>query len=224
MSYQIAIDGPAGVGKSTIAKILSEKLSYIYVDTGALYRALGVFFSGLGLSAEDEKGISESLSDVRVSIEYQDGVQHVFVNGEDVTGLLRTKEASHMASVTSQYQKVRERLLGIQRELAETYNVIMDGRDIGTVILPEATLKIFLTADAAVRAKRRYLQLLEQNALDGQTIESIEKDIIERDKRDSERAIAPLKQADDAVLIDTSYLTISEVEEKITELLKERIS
>lgn len=223
MSYQIALDGPAGVGKSTIAKNLSEKLSFIYVDTGALYRALSVFFLDRGLLPSDEEGIRAVLPDISVEIRYEGGEQHVLVNGTDVTKRLRTKEVSNMASCSSQYRAVREKLLETQRELAARYNVIMDGRDIGTVILPDATLKVYLTAEPRIRAERRYHQLLEQNALSGETLESIEQDILERDFRDENREHAPLKQAEDAVLLDTSHLTIREVEERIESLLRERI-
>lgn len=223
MSYQIALDGPAGVGKSTIAKNLSEKLSFIYVDTGALYRALSVYFLDRGLLPSDEEGIRAVLSEISVEIRYEEGEQHVLVNGTDVTKRLRTKEVSNMASCSSQYKAVREKLLETQRELAARYNVIMDGRDIGTVILPDATLKVYLTAEPGIRAERRYNQLREQNELSGETLESIEQDILERDFRDQNREHAPLKQAKDAVLLDTSYLTIREVEERIESLLRERI-
>ena len=223
MSYQIALDGPAGVGKSTIAKKLSEKLSFIYVDTGALYRALSVYFLDRGLLPSDEEGIRAVLPDISVEIRYEGGEQHVLVNGTDVTKRLRTKEVSNMASCSSQYRAVREKLLETQRELAARYNVIMDGRDIGTVILPDATLKVYLTAEPRIRAERRYNQLREQNELSGETLESIEQDIRERDFRDENREHAPLKQAKDAVLLDTSHLTIREVEERIESLLRERI-
>ena len=223
MSYQIALDGPAGVGKSTIAKNLSEKLSFIYVDTGALYRALSVYFLDRGLLPSDEEGIRAVLPDISVEIRYEGGEQHVLVNGTDVTKRLRTKEVSNMASCSSQYRAVREKLLETQRELAARYNVIMDGRDIGTVILPDATLKVYLTAEPRIRAERRYNQLREQNALSGETLESIEQDILERDFRDENREHAPLKKAEDAVLLDTSHLTIREVEERIESLLRERI-
>ena len=223
MSYQIALDGPAGVGKSTIAKNLSEKLSFIYVDTGALYRALSVYFLDRGLLPSDEEGIRAVLPDISVEIRYEGGEQHVLVNGTDVTKRLRTKEVSNMASCSSQYRAVREKLLETQRELAARYNVIMDGRDIGTVILPDATLKVYLTAEPRIRAERRYNQLREQNELSGETLESIEQDIRERDFRDENREHAPLKQAKDAVLLDTSHLTIREVEERIESLLRERI-
>ncbi len=223
MSYQIALDGPAGVGKSTIAKDLSEKLSFIYVDTGALYRALSVYFLDRGLAPSDEAGIRAVLPEISAEIRYEEGEQHVLVNGTDVTKRLRTKEVSNMASCSSQYRAVREKLLETQRELAARYNVIMDGRDIGTVILPDATLKVYLTAEPRIRAERRYHQLLEQNALSGETLESIEQDIRERDFRDENREHAPLKKAEDAVLLDTSHLTIAEVEERIESLLRERI-
>lgn len=219
MSINIAIDGPAGVGKSTIARALSEELGYTYIDTGALYRALGVFFADKGLSGDDETEIGNALESVEIGIEYEDGEQHVFVNGTDVTGRLRTEEISRMASKTSAYAQVRAKLLDIQRELAASRDAIMDGRDIGTVILPNADVKIFLTARPEVQAMRRYRQLEEKDALKGATYESILADITERDYRDSHREIAPLKPADDAVTIDTSDMTIEEVKAAILDEL-----
>jgi len=218
----IAIDGPSGVGKTTIAKSIAEKLHYLYIDTGAMFRALSVRFQELGLDPADEADICAALPDIALTIRYEDGTQHMIVNGEDVTDRLRTEDISRIASVTSQYQEVRTRLLEMQRELAKTADVIMDGRDIGTVVLPQATLKVFLTARARVRAERRYKQLIKLDKLEGATLESIEKDIEERDYRDSHREIAPLKPADDAVVIDTSDLTIDEVEEEILNELAKR--
>ena len=221
----IAIDGPAGVGKSTIAKMLAEELKYVYVDTGALYRAIAVFLSDCGISQDDlqEKRIADLIRDIRVEIRYEDGTQHVLVNGTDVTGRLRTQEISRMASVTSAIPCVREKLLDLQRELAEKYDVIMDGRDIGTVVLPQATLKLFLTASAYVRAKRRYDQLKESGILGDETLSSIQKEIEERDYQDSHREIAPLKPADDAVIVDSSELSMEEEIRMILSHLKEKI-
>lgn len=221
----IAIDGPAGVGKSTIAKMLAEELKYVYVDTGALYRAIAVFLSDCGISPDDlqEKRIADLIRDIRVEIRYEDGTQHVLVNGTDVTGRLRTQEISRMASVTSAIPCVREKLLDLQRELAEKYDVIMDGRDIGTVVLPQATLKLFLTASAYVRAKRRYDQLQESGILGDETLSSIQKEIEERDYQDSHREIAPLKPADDAVIVDSSDLSMEEEIRMILSHLKEKI-
>lgn len=221
----IAIDGPAGVGKSTIAKMLAEELKYVYVDTGALYRAIAVFLSDCGISPDDlqEKRIAELIRDIRVEIRYEDGTQHVLVNGTDVTGRLRTQEISRMASVTSAIPCVREKLLDLQRELAEKYDVIMDGRDIGTVVLPQATLKLFLTASAYVRAKRRYDQLKESGILGDESLSSIQKEIEERDYQDSHREIAPLKPADDAVIVDSSDLSMEEEIRMILSHLKEKI-
>lgn len=220
--HSIALDGPAGAGKSTIAKAVAKRLSYIYVDTGAMYRALAVYFIGKGLSAEDEDSISEAVKDAAVKIVYKDGQQHVILNGADVTGKLRTEEVSAMASKSSQYAAVRAHLLALQQGLAKTQNVIMDGRDIGTVVLPDATLKVFLTARPEVRAQRRYDQLAAQGMLGEATFDEILADIKERDNRDSHREHAPLRQAEDAVLLDSSDLTEAEVEAKIIEALSKK--
>ena len=220
----IAIDGPSGVGKTSIAKKIAREKGYLYIDTGAMFRALSVYFLGRGIKAEDEEAIGRSLKDVHLDIRYEDQTQHMIVNGEDVTSKLRTEAVSRAASVISQFRTVRSRLLEMQRELAASADTVMDGRDIGTVVLPNATLKIFLIARPKVRAERRYKQLLELGQLDGATLESITKDIEERDYRDSHREIAPLKAADDAVIIDTSDISIEEVEAAILRALQNKIN
>lgn len=220
MSFKIAIDGPAATGKSTTAKRLSRKLSFIYIDTGAMYRAMGLYFIENNISYEDEDTISQVCDDIDIDIYYEDDEQHIKLNGRDVTKLIRTEEVSKYASVTSSYLKVREKLVALQRKLAEKNNVIMDGRDIGTVVLPDAELKVFLTATSEERARRRYEELLKK----GQdvTLESVSHDLEERDHRDSTRANSPLRQADDAILIDTTNLSVDEVVEKIEELYNEK--
>ena len=212
----IAIDGPAGAGKSTIAKSVAAKLNLIYVDTGAMYRAMGIYFLRQGLEASDEAGICKACEDVEVSIGYENGSQQVFLNGENVTGQLRQEAVGHMASASSVYGPVRTKLVELQRQLAARTPVIMDGRDIGTVVLPNAGLKIYLTASVDERARRRYKELVEK----GETcdIEQIKADIVERDYRDMNRPIGPLKQAEDAVLVDGSDMTIEEVIATILEL------
>lgn len=220
----IAIDGPAGVGKSTIAKALAKELGYVYVDTGALYRAIAVFLSDHNMTPDDlpEEKIKDLIRDIHVEIRYEDGVQHVLINGTDVTDRLRTQEISRMASVSSALPCVREKLLDLQRDLSKQYDVIMDGRDIGTVVLPDATLKLFLTASARVRAERRYLQLKESGILGDETIDSIQKEIEERDYQDSHRKIAPLKPADDSVILDSSDLSMDEEIRMIRSFLEEK--
>jgi len=209
MKYNIAIDGPAGAGKSTIAKRLAKELGFLYVDTGAMYRAMALYFLRLGLSAKEEEAICKACKKVKVTIEYVDGNQQVILNGENVTRFLRTEEVGKMTSSISIYPVVREKLLELQRELAAKENVIMDGRDIGTCVLPNANIKIYLTASVAARAKRRYLELMEKG--ENCDYEEIKRGIEERDFRDMNRSIAPLKQAEDAILVDTSDLTIEEV-------------
>ena len=207
----IAIDGPSGVGKSTIARMLAEKLGYIYIDTGAMFRGIGVYILDNGIDIEDEASVIAAVQNVRETIQYIDGVQHVFVNGTDVTDRLRTEDVSKAASVISRYQPVRDKVLELERGLAATENVIMDGRDIGTVVLPNATSKFFMTARPEVQAERRYRQLQNTGKLGAATFESILAEIKERDYRDSHRAIAPLRKADDAVEIDTSDINQQEV-------------
>lgn len=220
--YSIALDGPAGAGKSTVAKAIAEKLSWVYVDTGAMYRALALYFIEKELAPEDEAGISEAAAGAEVRISYPDGTQHVLLNGKDVTGKLREETVSAMASKSSQYAAVRARLLSLQRELAKTADVIMDGRDIGTVVLPEATLKVFLTASPRIRAERRYEQLRQQGKLQGATLSEIEAEIRDRDHRDSHRENAPLRQAEDAILLDSTGLTEEEVVLRIVEALSQK--
>lgn len=217
MSYSVAIDGPAGAGKSTIAKMVAKKLGFIYVDTGAMYRAMALHLLRKGISATDLAAISAACEDADITIRYQNGEQVVLLNGENVNGLIRTEEVGNMASSSSTNRDVRKKLVSLQQRLAKTAEVIMDGRDIGTVVLPDANVKIYLTAGSDVRAKRRYDELTAKGvACD---LQKIEKDIIERDERDMNREISPLRQADDAVLVDSSYMTIEEVAEKIISLI-----
>lgn len=209
MTYNIAIDGPAGAGKSTIAKKLAADLGYVYVDTGAMYRAMAYYFLQNGIDAKDEKAIADACPKVDVTIQYVDGEQQVILNGENVNGVIRKEEVGNMASATSVYPVVRTKLVDLQRQLAARENVIMDGRDIGTVVLPNANVKIFLTASSKVRAQRRFDELTAKGV--ACNIDEIEKDIIDRDYRDMHRETSPLKQADDAVLLDSSNLDIDGV-------------
>ncbi len=218
MGYNVAIDGPAGAGKSTIAKLVAKKKGYIYVDTGAMYRGLAIHFLKKGVSADDREAVAEACRDAEVTIGYEDGIQQVYLNGENVTSMLRTEEVGNMASRTSAIPAVREKLLELQRSLARTQDVIMDGRDIGTNILPDADVKIYLTASVETRAKRRYDELREKG--EACDLESIAHDIRERDERDMTREIAPLKQAEDAVLVDSSEMTIQEVVDTICSYCK----
>ncbi|MFQ7575529.1 MAG: (d)CMP kinase [Lachnospira sp.] len=220
MSYSVAIDGPAGAGKSTIAKLLAAKMNYIYVDTGAMYRAMAVYFSQNNVNPSDEDAINEAVKNVDITICYEDGVQQVILNGENVTSILRTEQTGKMASMTSKYAAVRTKLVDLQRKLADTSNVIMDGRDIGTTVLPNAFAKIFLTASSDARAQRRFKELTEKG--EECNFDDIKADIEQRDYEDSHRAISPLKQADDAVLLDTSDMSIEQVVEAMVKIIDEK--
>ena len=221
MGCNIAIDGPAGAGKSTIAKKVAKELSFIYVDTGAMYRAMAYFLLQQNIEGSDEKAIEESCCRARISIEYQNGEQVVLLNGKNVNPYLRSEEVGNMASVSSANPKVRQQLLMLQRTLAQENDVVMDGRDIGTTILPNAQVKIYLTASADTRARRRSLELTEKGI--PCDLEEIRRDIIERDERDMNREVSPLRQADDAVLVDSSNMTIEEVADRIIRIYKEKI-
>ncbi len=220
MSYSIAIDGPAGAGKSTIAKKIAKEMEFIYVDTGAMYRAMAVYFLDNGIDAGDEKAINEACEKVSVSIVYDNGVQQVILNGENVTNRLRREEVGAMASKTSVYPRVRQKLVELQRVLASKSNVIMDGRDIGTCVLPDADLKIYLTASVEARAERRFHELVEKG--ESADLQVIAADIEERDYRDMNRDISPLRQAEDAVLVDSSHMGIEEVVKTVSDLFTEK--
>ena len=222
-TYSIAIDGPAGAGKSTIARRLAKELGYYYVDTGAIYRTVAYFMDLLGISPKDVDGVERYIDELTIEIEYdEDGVQHMIMNGMDVSGDIRTQDISQKASLVSAHAVVRDVLLDMQRNVAKKHNVIMDGRDIGTVVLPKADVKIFLTADPEVRAKRRYDELIAK----GQKVNlpQILKDIQQRDYQDTHREIAPLKQAKDAVKVDTSNLDIEGVVAEIKAIVGKKIS
>ncbi len=218
MGYNVAVDGPAGAGKSTIAKLVAKEKGYIYVDTGAMYRGMAIHFLKKGIQPEDTAAIIAACADAEVTIAYENGIQQVYLNGENITDMLRTEEVGNMASRTSAIPEVRAKLLELQRSLAREKDVIMDGRDIGTNILPNADVKIYLTASVETRAKRRYNELTEKGiACD---YDEIAKDIKERDERDMSRETAPLRKAEDAVLVDSSEMSIEEVVERICGLCK----
>lgn len=217
----IAIDGPAGAGKSTIAKLVAKELGFIYVDTGALYRAIAHYLVTNQIDIEDEAALTKACAGISVAIEYEKGVQQVYLNGENVTPYLRTEETGNMASKSSAKAPVRTALLDLQRDMAKEHDVVMDGRDIGTNVLPEAEVKIYLTASSKERADRRYRELVEKG--EQADIDKIEADIIERDERDMNRAIAPLKQAEDAVFVDSSDMGIDEVVGVILSNVREKL-
>ena len=218
----VAIDGPAGAGKSTMAKRVAKELGYLYVDTGAIYRTVGYHMWLMGIGPKDADGIHRCLDDVNIEIRHEeDGVQHMILNGQDVTGEIRTPEMSRYASGVSAQKCVREYLLDMQRKFSRKHNVVMDGRDIGTVVLPNAQVKIFLTASPEERAKRRYEELTQKG--EKVSYEKVLQDMIARDKQDSERAIAPLKQAADAVLLDTSDDTVKQSVDAILAIVRRKL-
>lgn len=221
--YSIAIDGPAGAGKSTIAKRLAKELGYCYVDTGAIYRTVGYFYDLVGIGPKDVDGIHRLINEFVIEIEYdpEDGSQHMLLNELDVTDDIRSPEMSQIASLISANKEVRAAMLDMQRDVAKKHNVIMDGRDIGTVVLPKADVKIFLTASAEVRAQRRFAELQAKGVKD--SLSKVLKDIEQRDYQDSHRAVAPLKQAKDAVLVDTSDMDLDQVVEAIKVIVREKI-
>ena len=220
MSFNIAIDGPEGAGKSTIAKQLAKELSFIYVDTGAMYRSMALYFMRNDIAKEDEAAISDACKTVEVSIAYENGEQQVLLNGENVSKEIRKEEVGKMASATSVYKEVRKKLVELQQKLAADKDVIMDGRDIGTCVLPNAQVKIYLTASVETRAERRYQELQEKGA--ACDLEVIKKDIADRDYQDMHREISPLKQAEDAILVDSSDMGIEEVVETIKNIYREK--
>lgn len=220
MIYNIAIDGPAGAGKSTIARRVARELSFIYVDTGAMYRAMALYLLRRKVNRDDTEQIGNICQDAEISIEYQNGEQIVLLNGENVNSYMRTEEVGNMASVSSAVPRVREKLLSLQRKLAKDMSVVMDGRDIGTTILPDADVKIYLTASSLTRARRRYLELQEKGTVCN--LDDIQKDIEERDQRDMSREISPLRQAEDAVLVDSSDLTIQQVVDRILQIFRSK--
>ena len=218
---KVAIDGPAGAGKSTLAKAVAKKLGFVYIDTGAMYRAIGLYMLDRKVELTDEAALKTALEGVRLDIAYENDAQQVYLNGENVTGRIRTEAAGDMASKVSTLLPVREKLVMLQQEMAERIDVVMDGRDIGTVVLPNAELKIYFTAGSRVRAERRFKELSEKG-ITGITVDEIEEEIIARDYRDMHREHSPLKQAEDAILVDSSDLTIEEGVERLIALINER--
>lgn len=218
MGINIAIDGPAGAGKSTIAKLIAAKKGYIYVDTGAMYRAMALFLLREGVDPSDTAAIYAKCREADITIGYENGTQIVYLNGENVNGCIRTEEVGKMASVSSPNPNVRKKLVELQQKLAAGADVVMDGRDIGTCVLPNAQVKVFLTADSHERALRRYKELTERG--DACDLAVIEKDIIDRDRQDMTRELSPLKQAEDAVLVDSSHMTVEEVADAVIALIK----
>lgn len=221
MAHSIAIDGPAGAGKSTIAKAVAKKLEYIYVDTGAMYRAMAIYFIKNNIKSTDEDAINQACETVHITIEYLNGEQQVILNGENITSILRNEEVGKMASKTSIYARVRNKLVELQRELAKTTDVIMDGRDIGTTVLPNANVKIYLTASVEARASRRFKELKEKS--ENPDYDVIKKDIENRDYQDMNRENSPLRQADDAVLVDSSDIGLDETIETIINVINKKL-
>ena len=221
MSFNVAIDGPAGAGKSTVAKAVAAKRNFIYVDTGAMYRTMALYFLRKGVDKNDEAAVNNACMEVSISIAYEHGAQQVFLNGENVSGLIRTEEVGNMASATSGYLFVREKLVELQKEMARKSDVVMDGRDIGTCVLPEADVKVYLTASSLVRARRRYRELTEKGITCD--LKEIEQDILDRDHRDMHREHSPLVQAEDAVYLDSSDMTLDQVVDAIGRLIDQKI-
>lgn len=221
MNYKIAIDGPSGTGKSTIAKALAKKLSFIYIDTGAMYRAVALFCYRNGIDVNDEDMVTNSLDKIHINIFYKDGVQEIELNGEVVSKEIRENIISQLSSIVSAYKAVRQMMVTFQRDLANKNSVIMDGRDIGTVVLPDADLKIYMTVDDEVRAQRRYQELIEK----GQdvTLEQVKQDLKDRDYRDMHRDISPLRKAEDAVVVDNTNYTFDGIVDKIYNMFKEKV-
>lgn len=220
MAFSIAIDGPAGAGKSTIAKALAKRLGFIYVDTGAMYRTMALELLRKGISTEDVPAMEQACQDVEISIAYEEGSQQVYLNGENVSSLIRREEVGNMASVSAANGKIREKLVDLQRQMAARENVVMDGRDIGTCVLPQADVKIYLTASVHTRAMRRYKEYLEKG--EEADLQQIEEDIEKRDYQDMHREISPLKQAEDAVLLDSSDMGIEEVIDAMISLYEKK--
>lgn len=221
MSFNVAIDGPAGAGKSTVAKAVAAKRNFIYVDTGAMYRTMALYFLRKGVDKNDEAAVKKACMEVSISIAYENGAQQVFLNGENVSGLIRTEEVGNMASATSGYLFVREKLVELQKEMARKSDVVMDGRDIGTCVLPEADVKVYLTASSLVRARRRYRELTEKGITCN--LKEIEQDILDRDHRDMHREHSPLVQAEDAVYLDSSDMTLDQVVDAIGRLIDQKM-
>ena len=218
--FNVAIDGPAGAGKSTIAKMVAKKLGFTYVDTGSMYRAMALACIRAGLTSDEEEKVCEVCAGLDVSLEYdENGAQQVILNGENVNAYIRTEEVGNMTSAIAVYGPVREKLVELQRKLGTKYDVIMDGRDIGTCVLKDAPVKIYLTASSRTRAERRYKELVEKGV--ECDLDEIEKDIIDRDYRDMNREISPLKQADDAILVDSSNMGIDEVVNELVRIIEE---
>lgn len=218
----IAIDGPAGAGKSSIAKLVAERLSFIYIDTGAMYRTMALYFMNRGIDTKDQMLVESRCGEIDIQIHYENGEQQIFLNGENVSVEIREEQVGNEASVVASYGKVREKFVALQRSMAASSDVIMDGRDIGTVVLPNADVKIYLTASSAVRAERRYKELTEKGAVCD--LKKIEEDIKIRDYQDMNREISPLKQAEDAVLVDSSDMTIDQVIEEIVSIVEKKRS
>lgn len=218
--FSVAIDGPAGAGKSTIAKMVAKKMNLIYVDTGSMYRAMALSCIRRGIKADEHDKVALEIQKLNISLEYENGVQQVILNGENVNPYIRTEEVGNMTSAIATYSEVREKLVALQRQIAKEKEVIMDGRDIGTCVLKDAPVKIYLTAAARTRAERRYLELKEKG--EECNIDTIEKDIKDRDYRDMHREISPLKQADDAILVDSSDMTIEQVVDAISDIIEKK--